>query len=108
MKITIEGTKEELSLAVPRLSKLIQVQSAELPHPDPITGQHRYIVEGDLIQDKDLLMDELYDFLMAADEDVDVERFETLLAALDRLDPLPEIQASPNFFDRLRRQIREM
>lgn len=108
MKITIEGTREELRLAVPRLSKLIRVQSAELPHPDPITGQHRYIAEGELIQDKQQLTDELYDFIMAAtEENVDVEHFDALLAALDRVDPLPEIQPSPEFFARLKKRIQE-
>lgn len=109
MKITIDGTGEELCLVVPRLSKLIRVQSADLLYPDPITGQHRFFAEGELIQDKQQLSDEIYDFIMAADEkNVDVERFDALLAALDRVDPLPEIQASPYFFERLKRQIQKM
>ena len=108
IKIMIDGTREELCLAVPRISKLIQVQSATLSHPDEVSGIQRYTAEGDLIQDRQRLLDELYDFILAADEEnVDVEHFDALLAALDRVDPLPEIQASPDFLERLKKQIQE-
>lgn len=109
VKITIEGTRKELCLAVPRISKLIQVQSAKLSHPDEKTGIQRYAAEGDLIEDRQVLMDDLYDVILnATEENVDIARFDALLAALDRVDPLPEIQSSPDFFERIRRQIQEM
>lgn len=108
MKIAIEGTREELCLAVPRLSKLSQVRKAKLMHPDPENGQQRFVAEGDLIEDRQVLVDELYDVILnATEENVDVARFDALLAALDRVDPLPEIQPSAEFLERLKKQIQE-